>query len=84
MHTLLRAVLLASLIIVEGVTVKQVKVGVVMLVVESVVKLLSVVSVKVSVVVPPDIVDGVRVVEVKFGVVKEIDESEFVVVSLVY
>ena len=64
MHTLLRAVLLASLIIVEGVTVKEVKVGVVMLVVESVVELLSVVLVKVSVVVPSDIVDGVRVVEV--------------------
>ena len=62
---------------------EEVKIGVVMLVVESVVELLSVVSVKVSVVVSPDIVDGVRVVEVKFGVVKEIDESEFVVVSLV-
>ena len=49
---------------------------------ESVVELLSVVSVKVSVVVSPDIVDGVRVVEVKIGVVKEIDESESVVVSV--
>ena len=43
---------------------EEVKVGVVMLVVESVVELLSVVLVKVSVVVPSDIVDGVRVVEV--------------------
>ena len=77
-------VLLASLEIVEGVTVEEVKIGVVILVVESVVKLLSVVSVKVSVVESPDIVDGVRVVEVKFRVVKEIVESEFVVVSLVY
>ena len=84
MHTLLRAVLPASLIIVGGVTVEEVKVGVVMLVVESVVELLSVVLVKVSVVVPSDIVDGVRVVEVEFGVVKEINESEFVVGSLVY
>ena len=63
--------------------VEEVKDSVVMLVVESVVELLSVISVKGSVVVSPDIVDGVRVVEVKFGVVKEIDESEFVVVSLV-
>ena len=77
-------VLLASLVIVEGVTVEEVKIGVVMLVVESVVKLLSVVSVKVSEVVLPDIVDGVRVVELKFGVGKEIDESEFDVVSLLY
>ena len=75
-------VLLASLVIVEGVTVEEVKIGVVMLVLESVVELLSVVSVKVSVVVSPDIVDGVRVVEVKIGVVKEIDESESVVVSV--
>ena len=56
-------VLLASLVVVEGVTVEEVKIGVVMLVVESVVELLSVVSVKLSVVVSPDIVDGVRVVE---------------------
>ena len=63
---------------------EEVKVGVVMLVVESVVELLSVVLVKVSIVMSPDIVDGVRVVEVKFGVVKEINESEFVVGSLVY
>ena len=48
-------VLLASLVVVEGVTVEEVKIGVVMLVVESVVELLSVVSVKVSVVVLPEI-----------------------------
>ena len=48
-------VLLASLVVVEGVTVEEVKIGVVMLVVESVVELLSVISVKVSVVVTPEI-----------------------------
>ena len=48
-------VLLASLVVVEGVTVEEVEIGIVMLVVESVVELLSVVSVKVSVVVSPEI-----------------------------
>ena len=48
-------VLLASLVVVEGVTVEEVKIGVVMLVVESVVELLSVVLGKVSVVASPEI-----------------------------